>query len=113
MTPKPNPSPSAPASPAAAEPADLAGCVDRWARLRHDLRTPASHILGYAELLREQATALDRPQLLPDLDRIASAGRQLVDLIREELSPDKLAGGPSISVTSTPNCAPPQPRPRL
>lgn len=94
MTPKPNPSPSAPASPAAAEPADLAGCVDRWARLRHDLRTPASHILGYAELLREQATALDRPQLLPDLDRIASAGRQLVDLIREELSPDKLAGGP-------------------
>jgi class 3 adenylate cyclase len=67
--------------------------VDRWARLRHDLRTPAAHILGYAELLHEQAAALDRPQLLPDLDHIATAGRQLVDLIREELSPDKLAGG--------------------
>lgn len=93
MTPNPNPSPPDRASPLPAEPADLSGSVDRWARLRHDLRTPASHILGYAELLREQAAALHRPQLLPDLDRIATAGRQLVDLIREELSPDKLAGG--------------------
>lgn len=68
--------------------------LDLLARVRHDLRTPASHIQGYAELLQEQARELGLSRFLPDLERIEAAGRQLVDLIREELAPERLTGGP-------------------
>lgn len=64
--------------------------VDPLARLRHDLRTPAAHILGYAELLQEQAAELELEHLRPDLARIEAAGRQLLELIREQLVPERL-----------------------
>ena len=64
--------------------------LDLLARMRHDLRTPASHILGYAEMLREQAQELALVRFLPDLQRIETAGHQLVELIRDELSPERL-----------------------
>lgn len=65
--------------------------VDPLARIRHDLRTPASHILGYAEMLQEEAAGAGGSRLLPDLARIVEAGRRLVELIREELSPERFA----------------------
>jgi len=65
--------------------------VDPLARIRHDLRTPASHILGYAEMLQEEAAEAGGARLLPDLKRIEEAGRRLIDLIREELSPERFA----------------------
>jgi adenylate cyclase len=77
-------------SPAAPVP-DASPAVDLLARLRHDLRTPASHILGYAEMLLEQVTASKAARFAPDLRRIIEAGRRLVDLIRDELSPERLA----------------------
>lgn len=64
--------------------------VDPLARLRHDLRTPAAHIQGYAEMLQEQAAELGLESLLPDLRNIETAGRQLLELIREELVPERL-----------------------
>lgn len=66
------------------------GHVDALARVRHDLRTPASHILGYAEMLREQAASEGLGRFDADLGRIEGAGRRLVDLIRDELSPERL-----------------------
>jgi len=53
--------------------------------LRHELRTPINHIVGYAELLLEQAADLQRPELVPDLERIHSAGKQLLKPITEHL----------------------------
>jgi class 3 adenylate cyclase len=41
-------------------------------------------------MLQEQALELGRTRFLPDLKHIEAAGRRLVDLIREELSPDRL-----------------------
>ncbi len=67
--------------------------VDALARLRHDLRTPASHILGYAEMLQEEAAALGATDLIPDLRRIEEAGRRLVSVIRDELAPERHAAG--------------------
>lgn len=73
---------------------DQAGAeIDALARLRHDLRTPAAHIQGYAEMLQEEASALGLPAWLPDLRRIETAGRRLVELIREELAPERVAAG--------------------
>lgn len=80
---------SSPTSPAAGP----ASTVDRLARIRHDLRTPASHILGYAEMLQEQAAELNQTRFLGDLKRIEAAGRQLVELIRDELTPERLQSG--------------------
>ncbi len=79
-------SPDSTSTPAAAGPP----AVDPLARLRHDLRTPAAHILGYAELLREQAAELGLEKLRPDLERIEAAGRQLLEVIREALVPERV-----------------------
>lgn len=66
---------------------------DALAQLRHDLRTPASHILGYAEMLEEEAGDRQWSSCLPDLRRIQDAGRTLADRIRHELAPEKVAAG--------------------
>jgi signal transduction histidine kinase len=60
--------------------------IESLARLRHDLRTPVNHILGYAELLLEDATEHHLESLLPSLQRIQSGGRQLLDTIETELA---------------------------
>lgn len=67
--------------------------IDSLARLRHDLRTPAAHIQGYAEMLQEEAASLGHTAWIPDLRRIETAGRRLIELIREELAPERVAAG--------------------
>ncbi len=63
------------------------------AALRHDLRSPAAHIQSYAEMLQEEAADLGRTEWLPDLQSIERAGRRLVELIRQELAPERLEAG--------------------
>lgn len=53
------------------------------ANLRHDLRTPLNAIIGYSEMLIEDAAAGDAAALVPDLERILSAGRQFLSCIDE------------------------------
>lgn len=50
------------------------------ARLRHDLRTPVNHILGYSGLLAEELedSGTGRPA---DLDKIESAARRILEII--------------------------------
>ncbi|MBR9989256.1 MAG: response regulator [Gemmatimonadetes bacterium] len=55
--------------------------------MRHELRTPINGILGYAEMLLEDEPA---PELSADLERIRAAGRRLLVLIDEILSPERL-----------------------
>ncbi|MGI8820375.1 MAG: response regulator [Chthoniobacterales bacterium] len=47
--------------------------------LLHELRTPLNHIIGFSELLLEQPDK----NLVPDLQKIHTAGRQLLSLIDE------------------------------
>jgi class 3 adenylate cyclase len=51
------------------------------ADLRHDLRTPLNQIIGYSELLGEEAEARGALDLAADLLKIGSAARQLLSLI--------------------------------
>ncbi len=59
--------------------------------LKHDLRTPLNHIIGYCEMLLEESTSTDRPQLLADLERIHLAGRRLLVVINDLFDPIKSA----------------------
>ena len=58
---------------------------DPLAQIRHDLRTPVNHILGYSEMLQEDAEAAGQSAFVPDLQKIQSAARQLQTLITEKL----------------------------
>jgi signal transduction histidine kinase len=49
-------------------------------RIRADLRTPINAVIGYSEMVMEAATDEDREDLLPDLERVRSAGRRLLEL---------------------------------
>ena len=55
------------------------------AKLRHDLRTPINAIIGYSELLKEDLA--DRGvKDLDDLEKIASAARELLEMIATRLN---------------------------
>lgn len=52
-----------------------------FARLRHDIRTRIDQILGYSELLGEEAENRGLDGFLPDLHRIRSAGQGILELV--------------------------------
>lgn len=51
--------------------------------LLHDLRTPLGHILGYSELLIEQMRAEGHEEFIPYLEKIRTAGHQLLELMKD------------------------------
>jgi phosphoserine phosphatase RsbU/P len=56
-------------------------------QLSHELRTPVNHIIGYSEILQEQAEELHRAELLPDFRRIHSAANTWLGLMEQYLLP--------------------------
>jgi adenylate cyclase len=56
------------------------------ANLRHSLRTPLNQILGYSEMLQEEAVELGCAPELLDLQKVHAAGQQLLALINESLT---------------------------
>jgi len=63
------------------------------ASMSHELRTPLNAIIGYSEMLQEEATELGAAELLPDLAKIHTAGRHLLDLINDVLDLSKIEAG--------------------
>lgn len=59
------------------------------AELRHELRTPVNHIVGYAEMLREDAAAESAEAR--ELDAVLDAARQVLVSINAALPPSGLA----------------------
>src|SRR5439155_9170701 len=57
------------------------------AQLRHDLRTPINAIIGYSELLLQDAAELDRDDSCRDLQEVRALGGQLLSAITEVLNP--------------------------
>ena len=57
------------------------------AHLRHELRTPLNHIIGYSELLLEEAAESGGRELAPGLNRVHENARQLLGLINNFLAP--------------------------
>ena len=58
---------------------------ERLAIMRHDLSTPINHIIGYSEMLQEEAEDKGQSSFIPDLQRIQAAGQQLLALLNEFL----------------------------
>jgi signal transduction histidine kinase len=63
------------------------------ANMSHELRTPLTAILGYCELLQEQASDEGRPEVLADLNHIAESGRHLLGLVNDILDLSKIEAG--------------------
>jgi hypothetical protein len=55
--------------------------------LVHDLRNPLNQIIGYAELLLEQATEAGHTDYLPYLRKVSAAGYRMLSLMDENLEP--------------------------
>lgn len=63
------------------------------ASMTHELRTPLNAVIGYSEMLKEEAEDEGLDQFVPDLDRIHSAGRHLLALISNILDISKIEAG--------------------
>ena len=61
------------------------------AKLRHDLRTPINHILGYGELVAEELADDGVTSVADDLQKIRNAAQQLLGMIGEHLSEEGFA----------------------
>jgi signal transduction histidine kinase/DNA-binding response OmpR family regulator len=63
------------------------------ASMSHEFRTPLNAIIGYAEMLEEEAADVGQEDLLPDLGKIRSAGRHLLGVINDVLDLSKIEAG--------------------
>jgi signal transduction histidine kinase/DNA-binding response OmpR family regulator len=63
------------------------------ANMSHELRTPLNAIIGYSEMLQEEAEDLGHAALIPDLQKIHSAGKHLLALINDILDLSKIEAG--------------------
>jgi len=63
------------------------------ANMSHEFRTPLNAIIGYSEILREDAVETGQTECIVDLDRINVAGRHLLALVNEVLDLSKIEAG--------------------
>ena len=63
------------------------------ANMSHELRTPMNAIIGYSEMLHEEAEDLGQEDFIPDLQKIHGAGKHLLSLINDILDLSKIEAG--------------------
>ena len=63
------------------------------ANMSHEFRTPLNAIIGYSEILKEDASEVGRGDAVADLERIHEAGRHLLALVDEVLDLSKIEAG--------------------
>src|SRR2546428_12194271 len=63
------------------------------ANMSHELRTPMNAILGYSEMLMEDAEDTGNLEPIPDLKKIHAAGKHLLALINDILDLSKIEAG--------------------
>ena len=63
------------------------------ASMSHELRTPLTAIIGYSEILEDDAQEMGLNDFLPDLNKIKSAGKHLLGLINSILDLSKVEAG--------------------
>ncbi|XZO01659.1 MAG: ATP-binding protein [Microcoleus sp.] len=69
------------------------------ANMTHELRTPLHAIIGYSQLLLEEARDGEYKEFVPDLDKIEKAGAHLLSLVNDILDLSKIeAGGMKLEI---------------
>jgi adenylate cyclase len=63
--------------------------------MHYQVRTPLNQVIGYAEMLQEQAKELGQDSFIPDLEKVHTAGRHLLELILENFASTELDSGPA------------------
>jgi signal transduction histidine kinase/DNA-binding response OmpR family regulator len=63
------------------------------AKMSHELRTPMNAIIGYSEMLEEEAEEGGQNDFIPDLQKIQTAGKHLLALINDILDLSKIEAG--------------------
>ncbi len=63
------------------------------ANMSHELRTPLNAVIGYSEMLMEEAQESGQVDFIPDLNKINTAGKHLLDLINSILDISKIESG--------------------
>ncbi|OQW94241.1 MAG: hybrid sensor histidine kinase/response regulator [Beggiatoa sp. IS2] len=60
------------------------------ATMSHELRTPLNAIIGYSDLLEDEASEMGYEDIIPDLDKIQTAAKQLLAIISDVLDIAKI-----------------------
>ncbi|MDT7042973.1 PAS domain-containing sensor histidine kinase [Candidatus Nitronereus thalassa] len=63
------------------------------ANMSHELRTPLNAVIGYSEMLQEEATDHGHSQYIPDLQKIRGSGKHLLTVINDILDLSKIEAG--------------------
>ncbi|MEO0539837.1 MAG: sensor histidine kinase [Cyanobacteria bacterium P01_A01_bin.105] len=63
------------------------------ANMSHELRTPLNSIIGYSEILEEDAESVGQPGFIPDLQKIQNSSKHLLGLIGNILDLSKVESG--------------------
>ncbi|MCB9675931.1 MAG: response regulator [Alphaproteobacteria bacterium] len=88
------------------------GNPDGWSasKMRHDLRTPLNHIIGYGEILLQEAEDVGADTIVRDLSRIVRGGKEVLadldELVRELVQP---GSPPAPTPIGVPRARVPQP----
>jgi len=61
--------------------------------MHHEVRTPLDQVIGYAEMLQEQAEEMGRDSFISDFQKVHTAGRHLLNLIIENFPSTQLDSG--------------------
>jgi signal transduction histidine kinase/CheY-like chemotaxis protein len=63
------------------------------ANMSHELRTPLNAVIGYSDMLLEEAEDRELEDLTPDIKKINAAGKHLLELINAVLDLSKIEAG--------------------
>ena len=63
------------------------------AKMSHELRTPLNAVLGYSEILLEDAELDGRGEQIADLNKISAAGKHLLAMVNDILDISKIEAG--------------------
>jgi signal transduction histidine kinase len=61
--------------------------------MSHELRTPLNAIIGYSDMIKEEIEDLSAKEILCDITKINSAGKNLLELINDILDISKIEAG--------------------
>ncbi len=75
------------------------------AKMSHELRTPLNAVIGYSQILLEDAADEGDTESVPDLERIHHAGHHLLRLVNEVLDLSKIDAGKMELTPETVNAA--------